>query len=170
MPREPGLAGTVAAECIQAVPWISYALEFVGVDDPPAAPAVLALTDGASTLDIPLGVLEAEGLTGRIPWPGVDDPRPFASVRVSAVTDDLAWTRGDIRATVRAAGAELAVPLRFPAASATCVADGVAAAGLSRTGGMVPIGAAVAGGLALVGGLAALGFAVRRRRDVAARR
>jgi hypothetical protein len=111
------------------------------------------MTNGESAVEVGLGDMTGGRLVGEVPWP------------------DAEWTRGDIRAVVRAGDAELAVPLAMPAASPGCAdaaagadEDGALATALPDTGLSIPIAAIAVGGVAVAGGVGALLLTARRAR------
>lgn len=178
-PSSETLAGSVvAAECVGDVPWIRY--DVIRTDPSGTATtdaATLVLSRGANTVEIPLGTLVDDRLSGRVLWPGAAVDAAGAATGWPGYagqdgqwlpTDgNFAWTRGAITATVKA-GSELSVPLSYPPASAACAGPKVPGAaagigsGLAVTGGALPLAAAGAGlALIAVGGIVVL---VRRRR------
>ena len=183
-PTTPSLAGSAAlGECARDVPWITYS---VTLNDPDrlstSNTAVLVMTNGTDTVEIPLGELSNNALSGRVLWPG-------ASVDKSGVANgwpgwtknsagqwvetdgNYAWTRGSFRAFIRV-NPELDVALSYPKATPECVAgprSGSGAAGMTLplTGmdaSMLPI--VIGGGVVLVAGIGALVIQRRRRSRV----
>lgn len=156
-PTTPSLAGSaVIGECARDVPWINYS---VSLNDPDSVStsntAVLVLTDGADTLEIELGELVDDSLSGRVLWPGasvdsngVANGWPGWTQNASGAwveTDgNYAWTRGAITSYIRV-NPELTVSLSYPQATPNCVAG-------PRSGS----GAAVIGSLPLTGSDAAV--------------
>lgn len=170
------LAGSTAvAECEADAPWIDYS---VTLTDPAnvskSHTAKLYLTDGTNSVEIPLGELQDNHLTGRLLWPGASvDPSGNANGWPGWTTDsngqsvpttgNYAWTRGAITAELRV-NPEIAVPLSYPPATAACAGPEVhgAPASLPATGvsaAILPIG--IAGGAVVLAGVLLL--LMRRR-------
>lgn len=102
-PREPGLAGSeVGAVCRAGAPWITFSIVRTGGDAAADQEVSLVISDGSSTLDLPLGVLSDDRLQGEIPWPAAD------------------WVRGGVSAVVQVGTTQLAVPLSPPTQGLGC--------------------------------------------------
>jgi hypothetical protein len=152
-PRESSLAGSdVSAMCERGDPVITYSL--VITDDSsnagtaPAAPtpATLTMTDGAATVELPLGTVRDGRLDGTTAWPADE------------------WTRSGVDAEVGVGELRLAAPLEFPTHG--CAAS-VTASALAGTGAEVPLIAVALGGTALLAGGIAYGVGRRRTRRAA---
>jgi hypothetical protein len=157
-PRESSLAGSdVSAMCERGDPVIAYSLvvtdESSNAGTAPAAPtaATLTMTDGAATVELPLGTVSDGRLDGTIAWPADE------------------WTRAGVEAEVSVGELRLAAPLEFPTPTRGCAAS-VTASALAGTGAEVPLIAAALGGTALLAGGIAYGVGRRRTRRAAAGR
>jgi hypothetical protein len=155
-PREPSLAGSdVSGACERGEPVIVYSLvvtdgssSAAAAGDPPTA-ATLTMTDGASTVDVPLGTVRAGRLEGSRPWP------------------DAEWTRSGAESVVSVGALRLAVPLDYPSAAMGCSSQAAGATVLAGTGAEVPILVAGIGGAVLVAGGIVYGVGRRRSRRAA---
>ncbi|MDF2492601.1 MAG: hypothetical protein K0Q58_1179, partial [Microbacterium sp.] len=113
-PRESSLAGSeVSSGCREGAPVIDYS---VTVTDPtaadPAAPAsaTLTMSNAASSLDVPLGMVRDGRLEGSVPWPAPS------------------WTHDGVATVLRVGGLTLSVPLDRPMTAEDC-GTGVPASG-----------------------------------------
>ncbi|WP_170285535.1 LPXTG cell wall anchor domain-containing protein [Microbacterium rhizomatis] len=179
-PTTASLSGSTAmAECEADTPWIDYS---VTLTDPSNVStghtAVLFMTDGTNSTEIPLGELQNNHLEGRVLWPGASvgaDGRgngwpgwAFENGQWVKTSGNFAWTRGSITAEIRV-NPQLTVALSYPPSTPQCLTDpaGVAAVtsgSLPATGMssmVLPLG--VAGGAIVVVGLVVL-LARRRSR------
>ncbi|WP_438352900.1 LPXTG cell wall anchor domain-containing protein [Microbacterium sp. CJ88] len=180
------LAGSTAvATCVADAAYIDFS---VSLTDPSNVAtnhtATLVMTDGTSSVEIPLGALQNNQLSGRVLWPGASvgaDGRgngwpgwAFQNGQWVETAGNYAWTRGRISAEIRV-NPTLAVPLSYPPATPQCLTDpagftaSTASAGtltaLPVTGAsalIVPI--SIAGILVVLTGLVML--IVRRRAHV----
>ncbi len=183
-PTTPTLSGSTAGvACVKNAPYIQYSVTMTDPDNAATGhTAYLLLADAQGhSVDLQLGTLVNNRLSGSILWPGASvdangNGTGWPGWVMSAgawqqTTGNYAWTRGAITATLHV-NPSLVVPLAYPPASAACAnpasvgdASGVAAAGgsaLAVTGATVPWLAAGVGVSALaVGGLL---LALRRRR------
>ncbi|TQJ32109.1 LPXTG cell wall anchor domain-containing protein [Microbacterium sp. SLBN-146] len=179
-PITPSIAGSTAiGDCERDVPWISYSLELTDPDNVSTdKTATLFMTNGTDSLEIPLGTLQNNRLSGRILWPG-------ASVDASGVANgwpgwaqnasgawvetdgNYRWTRGDITSEIRV-NPNLAVALSYPQATPECLSGPRSSA---QTAGFLPatgLSAAVlplsiAGGVIVLAGVSFLVVQRRRR-------
>ncbi|WP_375384279.1 LPXTG cell wall anchor domain-containing protein [uncultured Microbacterium sp.] len=146
-PTTPTLAGSTAmAACEADTPWIEYS---VTLTDPANVTtgdtAVLFMTDGANSTQIPLGELQADHLEGRVLWPGATvgaDGRgngwpgwSFENGQWVQTSGNFAWTRGAITAEIRV-NPQLTVPLAYPPSTAACLTDPAGA--IPATTGSLP--------------------------------
>jgi hypothetical protein len=71
-PTTPTLAGSTAmAQCVGDVPWITYDVTLTDPDNLSKSHNVdLILTDGTHKIDLALGTLVNNKLSGRVLWPG----------------------------------------------------------------------------------------------------
>lgn len=177
-PRTPTLAGsTVSPACDADVPWITYSIVLTDPDDQSTGDtAQLTLTDGSSSVTLPLGTLGPDGtLTGSVLWPGASvdgngngNGWPgwvFQNGEWVQTSGNYAWTRGDISATIQV-NPEISVMLSYPQATTDCaVSPSVTGtpSGLAVTGGqsdaLLPLAAGGGAALLLGAGL----YAARRR-------
>lgn len=176
-PDEPSLAGSVlGVECVGDVPWINFNVELSDPDGQATNhTATLVITDGSNVVEVPLGVLVNNSLSGRVIWPGASvDAQGNASgwpgwafVDGAWVETDgnFAWTRGAITAIIRV-NPEISVPISYPRATVDCATGprvNGQPLGLAVTGGsfdMMPL--AIAGGGIVLIGVAAMIVARRR--------
>jgi hypothetical protein len=137
-PRESSLAGSeVSSGCREGAPVIDYS---VTVTDPtapdPAAPAsaTLTMSNAASSLDVPLGMVRDGRLEGSVPWPAPS------------------WTHDGVATVLRVGGLTLSVPLDRPMTAEDC-GTGVPASGGSTgsTGSAESTGSAGSAASALAG-------------------
>jgi len=175
-PDEPTLAGSFAVgECESDVPWISYNVTLTDPDNQSTSDEVyLVITDGVNTVEIFLGTLVDNQLSGRILWPGasVDDNGvangwpgwAFENGEWIEIDGNFAWTRGDITAFIRV-NPDIAVALSYPPATPLCDANprNPSTAGVLSSTGMsdLVLPTAIIGGLVLAAGLSL--FVLRRR-------
>lgn len=184
-PTTPSLAGSAAiGDCERDVPWIDYSIRLTDPDSLATTnAAVLVMTNGAQTTEIPLGTLTDNALSGRILWPGASVDAQGnatgwpgwtqnASGQWVETADNFGWTRGDIDAYIRT-NPTLAVSLSYPPTTPECAAgprSGEGAAALPLTGSLpltgmssavLPIG--IAGGAVVLAGIVFLVIQNRRR-------
>lgn len=179
---DASLAGSLAAtECVGDVPWIDYQVTLTDPDNEiTETAATLRITGSGQSVEIPLGTLVDDSLSGRVLWPGASVGADGTGTgwpgwtNESGVweqtTGNFAWTRGPITATIHV-NPEVVVPLSYPVASPVCAnpasesglpltysgEDALASTGSTVSWIAVGVGAAA---LALGGGL----IAARRRR------
>lgn len=175
-PTTPTLAGSSAvADCEADAPWITYSITLTDPESQATShSAVLFMTNGTSSLEIPLADLTDNRSEGRVLWPGasVDSSGnangwpgwAFENGQWVETTGNFAWTRGNITAQLRV-NPELTVPLSYPEATPSCVAGprvsgsatSLPATGLSAA--VLPIG--IVGGAVVIAGAVLL---ILRRR------
>ncbi|MFT4229872.1 MAG: cell wall protein [Microbacterium sp.] len=122
------LAGsTVTTECGSDVPWIAFDVALTDPDDlATSRTAYLTLSDGSSSVDITLGELEDDALSGSVLWPGasVDGTGWPGWTEVDGewveTSGNYAWTLGDITATIHVGDAAVAVPLSYSSVDSAC--------------------------------------------------
>lgn len=183
-PTVPTLAGSTAGvSCVKNAPYIQYSVTMTDPDEVATGhTAYLLLADAAGhSVDLELGALVNDHLSGSILWPGASVDANgngngwpgwvMSGGAWQQTTGNFAWTRGAITATLHV-NPSVVVPLSYPPATALCAnpasvgdASGVSAAGgsaLAVTGATVPWLAAGVGTAALaVGGIL---LVLRRRR------
>lgn len=179
-PTTPSIAGSTAVgDCERDVPWISYSLQLLDPDDVSVdKTATLFMTNGTESVEIPLGTLENNRLSGRILWPGASIDANGVATGWPGWTQNASgawvetdgnyrWTRGDISSEIRV-NPDLEVALSYPQATPECLAgppvSGQSAGFLPATGlnaAVLPL--SVAGGLIVVAGVTFLVVQRRRR-------
>jgi len=175
-PTDPTLAGSTAVVACEAdAAWIDFSITLTDPDGLSTTnTAVLFMTDGTNSTEVPLGELQDNHLEGRVLWPGASVDAAgkgngwpgwvYQNGQWVETSGNFAWTRGEITAEIRT-NLSVSVPLSYPPSTPTCVTSpgGMAstvslpATGLSAM--VLPIG--IAGGAVLVIGLGLL--AARRR-------
>lgn len=173
-PKDTIAGSSASAACVDGVPFINYSVILTDPDGQATShTAYLRLSKGGESVELKLGQLADNKLSGSIVWPGAkaDGSRYPGWTKVGGswteTSGNFAWTRGDITAVIHV-NPDLTVPLSYPTAASGCAnptavsAEGPdSAAVLATTGGTVSL---VAGGLG-VGALAiGLGLTLRRRR------
>ncbi len=144
-PSEPSLAGSLASgTCSHGEPRIAYD---VRLTDPSGVAkshtAYLQLSGGGQVLDIELGELVDNTLSGSIAWPSES------------------WTHGDITATLHV-NPQTAVPLSYPLVANPCGDPAAASSNtLATTGGTISL---VAAGIGVAAVAVGAGLTLRRRR------
>lgn len=183
-PTTPSLAGSAAiGECARDVPWINYSVQ---LNDPDSIStsntAVLVLTNGTDSVEIALGELVDNSLSGRVLWPGasvdgngVANGWPGWTQNSSGAwvetNGNYAWTRGAFTASIKV-NPELAVSLSYPQTTPECLAgprsgSGSAVTSLPLTGSdaaVLPL--TLVGGAIVLAGVGALVLQRRRRSRV----
>jgi hypothetical protein len=128
------LAGSAAvASCEADAAYIDYNVTLTDPDGVSTShTAVLVMTDGSNSVEVPLGQLQNNQLSGRVLWPGASvgaDGRgngwpgwTFQNGQWVETAGNYGWTRGAISAEIRV-NPELAVPLSYPQAAPDCLTD-----------------------------------------------
>jgi hypothetical protein len=169
-PRESSLAGSeVTSGCREGAPLIEYS---VTVTDPTApTAATLTMSNAASSLDVPLGMVHDGRLEGSVPWPAPS------------------WTHDGVETVLRVGGLTLSVPLDRPIAAEDCGTGvppsggstgstgsaestgsaGSAASALAGTGAETPLIVGAVAASALLAGGVLFGLGRRRARRTAVR-
>lgn len=172
-PTGPTLSGSAAfAECVGNVPWITFQVQATNPDNQITDQAVtLHIANGPESVELQLGTLSNNALSGRVLWPGaaVDAAGNGTAwpgwAQVDGVWtetgEDFGWTRGNVTAELRM-NPSLSVPLTYPKPTASCAQPaGVGLPlsgdfGLAATGSSVPAVAIGVGGAAVILGGAML--------------
>jgi len=174
-PTDTIAGSTATATCVDGVPWIDYSITLTDPDgEAKSHTAYLRLSKGGESVDLKLGELVDDKLSGSIVWPGAaadGSAYPGWTKSGGAWTEtsgNFAWTRGDIKAVIHVNPA-VTVPLSYPATTSGCANPtaisaedpGSNGSALATTGGTVSLVAAGVG----VGALGiGLGLTLRRRR------
>lgn len=174
-PPTDTIAGSSAsAACVDGVPYIDYSIMLTDPDgEATSHTAYLRLSRGSESIDLKLGDLVDNKLSGSVVWPGAkaDGSQYPGWTKVGGTwtetSGNFAWTRGDITAVIHV-NPDLTVPLSYPSAASGCAnptavsaEDPNSASVLATTGGTVSLVAAGIGVAALGVGL---GLTLRRRR------
>jgi hypothetical protein len=173
-PKDTIAGSSASAACVDGVPYINYSVVLTDPDGQAGShTAYLRLSKAGESIELKLGELVDNKLSGSIVWPGAnaDGSKYPGWTKVGGTwtptSGNFAWTRGDITAVIHV-NPDLTVPLSYPAAASGC-ADPTAvsaespdsAAVLATTGGTVSLVAAGLGAGAMSVGL---GLTLRRRR------
>ena len=169
-PTAPTLSGSAAfVECVGNVPWIQFEVDAVDPDNQMSHQQVsLYLANGANSVELQLGTLSNNHLSGRVLWPGAATDGAgngtawpgWEQVNGEWVetAGNFGWTRGNLTAELRV-NPSLSVPLSYPAATSSCAQPAglglplSAGSGLAATGSTVPaIALGVGGAAVLLGG------------------
>lgn len=156
-------------ECVGNVPWIQFQVDVVDPDSQLTDQQVsLYLANGANSVELQLGTLTNNHLSGRVLWPGASTDAAGNGTGWPGweqmngewveTSGNFAWTRSNVTAELRV-NPSLSVPLAYPEATAACASPAGFALpltegpGLAATGSTVPaIALGVGGAAVLLGG------------------